>query len=52
MTEYHLEFISLKGGFTGSLESTVVKMSHCWKSHVAAHLCLNIREAVLYNFST
>ena len=38
LTEYHLEFLSLKGGFTGSSESTHVKMPHCWKSHVAAHL--------------
>ena len=34
--EHHLEFVSLKGGCTGSLESTVVKMPHCWKSHVVA----------------
>ena len=38
MTEHHLEFISLKGGCTGSSESTLVKMPH-WKSHVTAHLC-------------
>ena len=40
LTEYHLEFLSLKGGCTGSCESTLVKMPHCWKSHVAAHLLL------------
>ena len=28
-----------KGGFTGSSESTLVKMPHCWKSRVAAQLC-------------
>ena len=33
LTEGHLEFLSLKGG---SSESTLVKMSNCWKSHVAA----------------
>ena len=38
LTEQHLEFLSLKGGYTGSSESTLVKMPHCWKSHVAAHL--------------
>ena len=38
LTEHHLEFLSLKGGYTGSSESTHVKMSHCWKSHVAAHI--------------
>ena len=36
LTEYHLEFLSLKGGCTGSSESTLVKIPHCWKSHVAA----------------
>ena len=38
LTEHHLEFLSLKGGNTGSSESTLVKMPHCWKSHVAVHL--------------
>ena len=40
LTEHHLEFLSLKGGCTGSSESTLVKMPHCWKSHVTAHLYL------------
>ena len=35
LTEYHLEFLSLKGGCTDSSKSTLVKMTHCWKSHVA-----------------
>ena len=34
LTEHHLEFLSLKGGCTGSSKSTPVKMPHCWKSHV------------------
>ena len=34
LTEYHLEFLSLKGGCTCSSESTHVKMPHCWKSRV------------------
>ena len=38
LTEHHLECLSLKGGCTGSSESTLVKMAHCWKSHLAAHL--------------
>ena len=38
VTEQHLEFLSLKGGCTGSSESTLVKMPHYWKSHVAAHI--------------
>ena len=36
LTEHHLEFLSLKGGCTGSSESTLVKMSNCWKSHATA----------------
>ena len=35
LTEHHLEFLGLKLGCRGSSESTLVKMSHCWKSHVA-----------------
>ena len=38
LTEYHLEFLSLKGGCEGLSESTHVKISNCWKSHAAAHL--------------
>ena len=37
LTEYNLEFLSLKGGCTGLSESTLVKIPHCWKSHVTAH---------------
>ena len=40
LTEHHLEFLTLKGGYTGSSESTLVKMPHCWKSHVMAHIIL------------
>ena len=38
LTEHHLEFLSLKGGCTGLSESTLVKMSHCWKSRALAHI--------------
>ena len=41
VTENYLEFLSLKGGGTGSSESTLVKMPHCWKSHVAALFAQN-----------
>ena len=34
LTEHHLEFLSLKGGCRDSFESTLVKMSNFWKSHV------------------
>ena len=40
LTGHHLEFLSLKRGCTGSSESTLVKMPHCWKSHALAHLLL------------
>ena len=40
LTAHHLEFQSLKGGCTGSSESTLVKMQHCWKSYAAAQLLL------------
>ena len=43
LTERHLEFLSLKGGCTGSSESTLVKMSNCWKSHA---LALNFKSAL------
>ena len=32
------DHLGLKGGCTGSSESTHVKMPQCWKSHVAAHI--------------
>ena len=38
LTEHHLEFLSLKGGCRGPSESTLAKMSNCWKSHAAAHM--------------
>ena len=38
LTENHLEFLSLTGGCTGWSESTLVKILHCWKSHVTAQL--------------
>ena len=43
LTEHHLEFPSLKGDCTGSSESTLVKMSHCWKSHALAQMILCMR---------
>ena len=41
LAEHHLEFLSLKGGFTGSSESTLVKMPHCLKSHATALITLS-----------
>ena len=41
VTEHHLEFLSLTGGCTGSSESILVKMPHCWKPHVMAHYSIH-----------
>ena len=40
LTEQLLESLSLKGGYIGSFESTLVKMPHCLKSHVAAQMMI------------
>ena len=60
LTRHHLEFLSLKGGYTGSSESTLVKMSYCWKSNDMAHftfhcfryyqLCLLVWSYYSYSF--
>ena len=51
LTEHHLEFLSFKGGFTGSSEPTHVKIPHCWKSHVTAQLipCIELHVIVPHN---
>ena len=38
LTEQYSEFLSLKGGCTGSSEYTLVKIPHCWNSHVTAQI--------------
>ena len=43
LTEHHLQFLNLTGGCTDSSESTLVKMPHCCKSHVTAHLFIDFR---------
>ena len=40
LTEHHLECLSLTGSCTGMLESTLVKMLNCWKSHAAAQFTM------------
>ena len=47
LTEHHLEFLSLKVGYTGSSESTLVKMPYCWKSHFAAHFMMREESQLL-----
>ena len=49
LTEHHLELPSLKGGCTGSSESTLVKMPHCWKSHVTAHNMIQEKSKLFIN---
>ena len=47
LTEHHFEFLCLTGGCTGSSESSNIKIPHCWKSHVTAHMrhaCLNLDD--------
>ena len=41
LIEFNLVFLSLTGGCTGSSESTLVKIAHCWKSHVTVQIFLN-----------
>ena len=41
LTEHHLEFLGLRGGYVCSSESTLVKMPHCLKSHVTAQMCFS-----------
>ena len=48
LTENHLEFQSLKGDCTGWSESTLVKMPHCWKSHVAAQLFRDQNPSIFF----
>ena len=48
LTEHHLEFLSFKGGYTGSSESTLVKIPHCWESHDMALMILMIEIRSLF----
>ena len=50
LTEHNFEFLSLKGGCTGSSESIHFKMPHCWKSHVAAQIMKNFPACKELNF--
>ena len=51
LTAHYLEFKSLKGGCTGSSESTLVKMLHCWKSHDAAKVLFSV-EHIMEKYTT
>ena len=47
LTEQHLQFLSLKEGCTGRSKSALVKMPHCFKSNVVAHIfCVSLIACV------
>ena len=49
LTEQIMGFLSLTRSCTGSSESTLVKMPHCWKSHVVAQFpLLDMRAEMLH----
>ena len=50
LTEHHLELLSLKEGCRGLSESTLVKMSNCLKSHVAAQIFRNALGSAVYQY--
>ena len=51
LTEHHLEFLSLKVGCKSSPESTLVKMPHCWKSHVVTHMYMaDLRSIIVCQY--
>ena len=52
LTKRNLEFLRLKRGCTGSSESTLVKMPHCWKSHVTAHVCFKFKLLCFLNYQS
>ena len=50
LTEHHLVFLTLKGECTSSSEYTLVKIPHCWKSHVLAHIILILFTVAIDRF--
>ena len=49
LTEHHLEFLRYNEGCTGSSESTLVKIPHCWKSGLKRKLNNDTGKAILYS---
>ena len=47
LTEHNLDFLSLKGCCIGSSESTLVKMPHCWKTHVTTHFASSVQQILV-----
>ena len=50
LTEQDLEFLSLKGDYTGSSESILVKMPHCCKARVTAQFFSDVYERIDHGF--
>ena len=46
LTEHHLEFLCLTGGCRGLSESTLFKMSNCWKSYAVAQFFFYVEAAI------
>ena len=46
LIKQHFDFLSLTRGCIGSSESTHVKISHCWKSHVTAQIPGRVAQSV------
>ena len=44
LIEHYLVFLSLKEDCRGSSESTLVKMSNCWKSHDRAEFIVILKR--------
>ena len=51
LMEHYLAFLSLKGGCKGLSDSTLVKMSNCWKSHAAAQMPLSIQITLRHEWT-
>ena len=43
LTEHHLEYLSLNGSCRGSSESTLFKMSNCWKSYAVESILSSLQ---------
>ena len=52
LTKHHLESLSLKGRCTGSPESTLVKMPHCWKSRHGSYVLILTYVFILFRSSS
>ena len=52
LVEHHLEFSMLKRRLHRLSESSLVKMPHCWKSHVVAHIQVHFRLYLIMEANT